>query len=205
MPSTMQFGQYRAADLPASAVLLLSMQGPTWAQFAPTMRGPSARHAGARSREEGRSALPNSATFRRKLGGSGIRLRILIWLDIASGWYTSVTMMMIIKDLSLAAACAVAIIHASSAIAQDATEIQVTYSNGQFQPSELRAPADRPVVFRVKNLDPAAMEFESESLRVEKVVAGKTDGVINVRALKPGRYEFHDDFNDKARGALTVQ
>jgi hypothetical protein len=26
-----------------------------------------------------------------------------------------------------------------------------------------------------------------------------------VRALKPGRYEFYDDFNDKARGALTVQ
>jgi hypothetical protein len=26
-----------------------------------------------------------------------------------------------------------------------------------------------------------------------------------VRALKPGRYEFYDDFNAKARGALTVQ
>jgi Cupredoxin-like domain len=204
MPSTMQFGQYRAADLPVFAILLLSMQGPAWCQFAPTMRVPPVRHAGVRSREEGRSALPDSTTFRPKWGGSEIRLRILIWLNIASGWYTSVTMMMI-KDLSLAAACAVAIIHASSAIAQDATEIQVTYSNGQFQPNELHAPADRPVVFRVKNLDPAAMEFESESLRVEKVVAGKTDGVINVRALKPGRYEFHDDFNDKARGALTVQ
>jgi hypothetical protein len=204
MPSTMQFGQYRAADLPASAVLLLSMQGPTWARFAPTILVPPVRDAEVRSREEGRSGLPDSATFRRKWGGSEIRLRILIWLTIASGWYTSVTMMMI-KDLSLAAACAVAIIHASSAIAQDATEIQVTYSNGQFQPNELHAPADRPVVFRVKNLDPAAMEFESESLRVEKVVAGKTDGLINVRALKPGRYEFHDDFNDKARGALTVQ
>jgi len=204
MPSTMQFGQYRAADLPVFAILLLSMQGPTWARFAPTILVPPVRDAEVRSREEGRSGLPDSATFRRKWGGSEIRLRILIWLTIASGWYTSVTMMMI-KDLSLAAACAVAIIHASSAIAQDATEIQVTYSNGQLQPNELHAPADRPVVFRVKNLDPAAMEFESESLRVEKVVAGKTDGLINVRALKPGRYEFHDDFNDKARGALTVQ
>jgi hypothetical protein len=26
-----------------------------------------------------------------------------------------------------------------------------------------------------------------------------------VRALKPGRYEFYDDFNEKARGALVVQ
>jgi hypothetical protein len=37
------------------------------------------------------------------------------------------------------------------------------------------------------------------------VVAAGSEGVINVRALKPGRYEFYDDFNDKARGALTVQ
>ena len=205
MPSTMQFGQYGVTDLLGSAIALSSTQGPTWAQLAAEMRVPSSQCAKVKSREVDRSGLPSSATFRHKLGDSGIRLRILIWLNIAGGWYTFVTMMMI-KDLSLAAVCAVAIIHASSsAIAQDATEIQVTYSNGQFQPSELRAPADRPVVFRVKNLDPAAMEFESESLRVEKVVAGKTDGVINVRALKPGRYEFYDDFNDKARGALTVQ
>jgi heme/copper-type cytochrome/quinol oxidase subunit 2 len=113
--------------------------------------------------------------------------------------------MIMVRNLSFAAACVVATVQAALAVAQDATEIQVTYSNGQFEPSELRAPPDRPVVFRVKNLDPSAMEFESEALRVEKVVAGKTDGVVNVRALKPGRYEFHDDFNDKAHGALNVQ
>ena len=49
------------------------------------------------------------------------------------------------------------------------------------------------------------MEFESKSLRVEKVVAAGSEGVINVRALKPGRYEFYDDFNEQARGALNVQ
>ena len=69
---------------------------------------------------------------------------------------------------------------------------------GQFQPSELRAPADKPVTFRVKNLDAKAMEFESKSLRVEKLVAANSEGVINVRALKPGRYEFYDDFNRRA-------
>ena len=89
--------------------------------------------------------------------------------------------------------------------AQQSTEIQVSYSKGQFQPAELSAPADRPVTIRVKNLDAKAMEFESKSLRVEKVVAANSEGVINVRPLKPGRYEFYDDFNDKARGALTVR
>src|SRR6516162_4115276 len=105
--------------------------------------------------------------------------------------------------LTLAAICATALLHA--ALAQQAAEVQLSYSNGAFQPSEVRAPADKPVVFRVKNLDAKAMEFESKSLRVEKVVAAKSEGVINVRPLKPGRYEFYDDFNAKARGALNVQ
>ena len=102
------------------------------------------------------------------------------------------------------AACGLATMTAS-AQAQQASEVQVTYSNGQFQPSDLKAPADIPLTLRVKNLDSKAMEFESKSLRVEKVVAAKSEGVINIRALKPGRYEFYDDFNEKARGALNVQ
>jgi hypothetical protein len=109
------------------------------------------------------------------------------------------------KNLALAAFCAVAVLPVSPLQAQQATEIQVTYSKGQFQPGQVSAPADKPIVFRVKNLDAKAMEFESKSLRVEKVVAANSEGIINVRALKPGRYEFYDDFNETARGALTVQ
>jgi hypothetical protein len=114
-------------------------------------------------------------------------------------------MMTTMRKLTLAAICAIAMLPLSPSQAQQATEVQVSYSNGQFQPSELRAPADKPIAVRVKNLDAKAMEFESKSLRVEKVVAAKSEGVINVRALKPGRYEFYDDFNEKARGALVVQ
>ena len=109
------------------------------------------------------------------------------------------------KKLTLSAVCAIAMLAGAPSQAQQATEVQVSYSNGQFQPSELRASADKPITFRVKNLDAKAMEFESKSLRVEKVVAANSEGVINVRALKPGRYEFYDDFNEKARGALIVQ
>ena len=114
-------------------------------------------------------------------------------------------MLITMRKLTLVAICAIAMLPLSPSQAQQATEVQVSYSNGQFQPSELRAPADKPITVRVKNLDAKAMEFESKSLRVEKVVAGKSEGVINVRALKPGRYEFYDDFNEKARGALVVQ
>jgi hypothetical protein len=114
-------------------------------------------------------------------------------------------MAIITRNLILAALCAIAVLPISPSQAQQATELQLTYSKGQFQPSELSAPADKPLTLRVKNLDAKAMEFESKSLRVEKVVAANSEGVINVRALKPGRYEFYDDFNEKARGALTVK
>jgi|SRR5579864_5421414 len=112
---------------------------------------------------------------------------------------------MMTRNFIFAAAWAFATLQVAPAVGQQASEVHVTYANGQFQPSEVHAPANSPVVFRVKNLDAKAMEFESKSLRVEKVVAAKSDGVINVRALSPGRYEFYDDFNDTARGALTVQ
>jgi hypothetical protein len=114
-------------------------------------------------------------------------------------------LIVMMRKLVLVAICATAMFQTSASQAQQTTEIQLTYSKGQFQPSQVSAPADKPISFRIKNLDAKAMEFESPSLRVEKVVAAGSEGVINVRALKPGRYEFYDDFNDKARGALTVQ
>ncbi len=88
--------------------------------------------------------------------------------------------------------------------AQDA-EIQLTYSNGQFEPKEAAAPADKPFVIRVKNMEAKAMEFESKTLKVEKVIAAKSEAVLKVRAMKPGRYEFFDEFNEKARGTVNVQ
>jgi len=114
-------------------------------------------------------------------------------------------LIMMTRKPVLAAICAIAIFQVSASHAQQATEIHLTYSKGQFQPSQVSAPAEKPISFRIKNLDAKAMEFESTSLRVEKVVAAGSEGIVNVRALKPGRYEFYDDFNDKARGALTVQ
>ena len=94
----------------------------------------------------------------------------------------------------------------SGARAQQATEIQLSYKDKKFDPAEISAPANTPIVIKFKNLDAKAMEFESKTLKVEKVVAGSSDAVINVRAQKPGRYEFFDEYNEKvARGALVVK
>jgi hypothetical protein len=94
----------------------------------------------------------------------------------------------------------------AAAQAQQATEIQLSYKDKTFDPAEISAPANTPIVIKLKNLDAKAMEFESKTLRIEKVVAGNTDATINVRAQKPGRYEFFDEYNEKvARGALVVK
>jgi hypothetical protein len=89
--------------------------------------------------------------------------------------------------------------------AQEAANISVSIKNHRFQPAEISAPANVPVMLRVKNLDATPMEFESVSLRVEKVVTGNSEGVIRLRSLSPGRYNFFDDFNPNANGVLVVR
>src|SRR4029078_2498078 len=74
--------------------------------------------------------------------------------------------------------------------AQQSTSVTVNYRNHRFQPAEIQVPACVPVQVRLKNLDSSPLEFESVSLRVEKVVTGNS--VIRIRALAPGRYEFFD-------------
>jgi hypothetical protein len=95
---------------------------------------------------------------------------------------------------------------AGAARAQSAIEIQLSYKDKKFEPAEIGAPANTPIVIKLRNLDAKAMEFESKTLHVEKVVAASSDATINVRAQKPGRYEFFDEYNEKtARGALVVK
>ena len=89
--------------------------------------------------------------------------------------------------------------------AQQSASVATSIKDHRFQPSQISAPANRPISIKVKNLDTAPMEFESVSLRVEKVIAPGSEGVVNVRALAPGRYEFFDDFHQEARGVLVVE
>jgi hypothetical protein len=104
--------------------------------------------------------------------------------------------------LLIAAACSIA---GSGAGAQQAAAVAISVKDHQFHPAEVRTPANRPLALQVKNLDGVAMEFESVSLRVEKVIAAGSAGTLNVRALAPGRYEFFDDFHQQTRGILIVQ
>lgn len=93
----------------------------------------------------------------------------------------------------------------AGAQAQNAASVTVSVKNHRFQPAEVHAPANVPVTLRIKNLDSTPMEFESVSLRVEKVVTGKGEGIIRLRPLAPGSYKFFDDFNQETNGVLVVR
>ena len=89
--------------------------------------------------------------------------------------------------------------------AEDAVTVTTSLKDHRFQPAELQAPARKAIVIVVKNLDPAPAEFESNMLRVEKVVTGGGTITLRIRPLEPGRYRFFDDFHPSTEGYLVVK
>src|SRR3954447_7446399 len=91
-----------------------------------------------------------------------------------------------------------------AALAQYAT-VELAVKEKKFDPAEIKAPANARIVIHVINRDATAIEFESKALKVEKVIAANGEGIVRVGPLKPGRYEFFDDFNQANRGTLVVE
>jgi Cupredoxin-like domain len=92
------------------------------------------------------------------------------------------------------------------ALADDSARVSVTLKDHKFSPAEPSAPASKPVVIEVTNLDATPSEFESKTLRVEKVVPAGKKVSIQVRPLAAGRYRFFDDYHeDTTEGFLVVK
>lgn len=94
---------------------------------------------------------------------------------------------------------------AAPAWAQDGASITIWVKNHRFEPARPVAPANVPITVHIRNLDATPMEFESVSLRVEKIVVGNGEGLVRLRALSPGNYQFFDDFHQETRGTLVVK
>ena len=112
-----------------------------------------------------------------------------------------------VSRMSLVAIVALAsLASAVGARAESSVELQLSYKDKKFDPQEISAPANTTIVIKFRNLDRDAMELESDTLHIEKVVAAGKDATIKVKGQKPGRYEFFDEYNEKtARGALIVK
>jgi len=90
--------------------------------------------------------------------------------------------------------------------AQEAAVVRLTLKGNRFDPAELHAPAGKPVTLVVKNLDPTPAEFESKTLKVEKIIAGGAEVTINLRPLAAGRYKFFDEYHEATtQGVLVVE
>jgi plastocyanin len=94
----------------------------------------------------------------------------------------------------------------SVAHAQADPEFAITIKNHRFEPSEVKVPAGKRVKLIVHNQDTTPEEFESHTLKREKVIPGGAKATILIGPLKPGRYTFFGEFNEAtAKGAVVAE
>jgi hypothetical protein len=88
----------------------------------------------------------------------------------------------------------------------DAPPVPLLLKDHRFTPAELTVKANQPFAIKVTNADGVADEFDSDSLKREKVIAGGQTGVVRVGPLPPGRYPFMGEYHAKtAQGAVIVR
>lgn len=76
----------------------------------------------------------------------------------------------------------------------------------KFEPDKIYAKANTKIELIVKNLDDTIEEFESESLRREKIIPANSTVKIKLPPLKPGVYKFFGEFHEEtAQGELIVE
>jgi hypothetical protein len=86
------------------------------------------------------------------------------------------------------------------------TTIAVTLKNHKFTPSVITVKANEPSMIVLSNDDDTADEFDSTSLKVEKVVPGHAKGNVRIRALAPGKYPFMGEYHAAtAQGIVVAQ
>jgi plastocyanin domain-containing protein len=85
-------------------------------------------------------------------------------------------------------------------------DIVITIKDHKFSPDRIEIPAGKKVKLMVENKDATPEEFESEMLKIEKVIPGNSKATIYVGPLKPGEYKFVGEFNEKtAKGVIVAK
>ncbi len=86
----------------------------------------------------------------------------------------------------------------------DAPAITVHLKNHKFSPAVIKVKANKPAMIILYNDDDSADEFDSSSLKIERVVPGHNKGNIRLRALAPGKYPFMGEFHAATAQGLVV-
>ena len=106
-----------------------------------------------------------------------------------------------LSAITFVAACALAGF-ATSAFSQ--APIEVRLKNHRFTPNVIKVKANQPSMIMLFNDDETADEFDSSSLKIEKVVAGHNKGAIRVRALAPGKYPFMGEYHAATAQGMVI-
>jgi Cupredoxin-like domain len=89
--------------------------------------------------------------------------------------------------------------------AEEMYSTTITIRHHRFEPSEIHMPAGRRILLTVVNADPLSEEFDSTALKIEKVIAGRSEGSVRLQPVDPGRYPFIGEYHaDTARGVLIA-
>ena len=84
--------------------------------------------------------------------------------------------------------------------------VELTISGHVFTPAEIHVKAGQPTVLHIRNQDATAEEFDSASLKVEKVIAAHGEAMLRIRPLKPSTYKFEGEYHeDTAQGTLVAE
>ncbi len=90
--------------------------------------------------------------------------------------------------------------------AAHAADYVLTLKDHRFSPAEIKVPANQRVTITLINEDATPEEFDSSALKVEKVVAGKSKGVVRIGPLKAGRYPFIGEYHEAtAKGVVVAE
>lgn len=82
----------------------------------------------------------------------------------------------------------------------------VVAKDGRLTPTTLNVPAGTRFKIVVRNEGSGPIEFESLHLRKEKVLAPGAESFVVIAPLKPGQYDFFDDFHPATgRGRIIVK
>jgi plastocyanin len=91
-------------------------------------------------------------------------------------------------------------------LAADEPTFNLVLENHKFTPDRIEVPAGKKVKFVIENKDATPEEFESEVLKIEKVIPGKSKGTVFIGPLKAGEYKFVGEYNEKtAQGKLIAK
>lgn len=78
---------------------------------------------------------------------------------------------------------------------QELPSFHIVVKDGRFAPDRVEVPAGRRVKLTLQNDGPGPLEFENDEMHVEKVLSAGARSFVVLPPLKPGEYDFIDEFN----------